>query len=303
MRQPAQVRFLPDRKRLHLSDGPIDLIIEGFGDPVQVRACYRQAADRFATILDELCSELSLIRQPIQRGLAFPAGVVARRMAEAVAPYAERCFVTPMAAVAGSIAEEVLNAMTANAAMPRAYVNNGGDIAFHLARGEEFVAGMIERSDHPSLFGTARLHYDQHARGIATSGWGGRSFSLGIADAVTVLASTASQADAAATVIANAVDLPTHPGICRKPANELVPDSDLGEIPVTCAVPALAESEIEQALNAGMELAEVLLSTNLITGAALCLQGRVRLLPAGLHLDRALWARTPHPELRSPLHA
>ena len=50
-------------------------------------------------------------------------------------------------------------------------------------------------------------------RGIATSGWRGRSFSLGIADAVTVLAATAAEADAAATVIANAVDLPGHPAI------------------------------------------------------------------------------------------
>ena len=39
-------------------------------------------------------------------------------------------------------------------------------------------------------------------RGVATSGWRGRSHSLGIADSVTVLAATAAMADAAATVIA-----------------------------------------------------------------------------------------------------
>ena len=69
--------------------------------------------------------------------------------------------------------------------------------------------------------------------GVATSGRHGRSFSLGIADAVTVLARTASQADAAATIIANAVDLPGHPAVRRMPANELQPDSDLGARPVT----------------------------------------------------------------------
>ena len=68
-------------------------------------------------------------------------------------------------------------------------------------------------------------------RGIATSGWRGRSFSLGIADAVTVLADRAAAADAAATIIANAVDLPGHPAIVRVPACELAPDSDLGRAP------------------------------------------------------------------------
>ena len=66
-------------------------------------------------------------------------------------------------------------------------------------------------------------------RGVATSGWRGRSFSLGIADAVTVLAATAAAADAAATIIANAVDLPGHPAIARRPASELEDDSDLGD--------------------------------------------------------------------------
>ena len=73
-------------------------------------------------------------------------------------------------------------------------------------------------------------------RGIATSGWRGRSFSLGIADAVTVLAATAAKADAAATIIANAVDLPNHAAITRVPAREIAPDNDLGERLVTRAV-------------------------------------------------------------------
>ena len=139
-------------------------------------------------------------------------------MMAAVAPYCERTFITPMAAVAGAVAEEILNAMTAAAELSRAYVNNGGDIALHLAPGEHFVAGMVERPDRPSLFGTATLDWAQPVRGIATSGWRGRSFSLGIADAVTVLADRAAMADAAATIIANAVDLPGHPAIVRVPA-------------------------------------------------------------------------------------
>lgn len=304
MRQPAQIRFLPDRKRLHMSDGPIDLIVEAFGDPGQVRAAYRVAGDRFVTVLDELCSELPLLRQPMKPGSTLPAGVVARRMAQAVAPYAQRCFITPMAAVAGSVAEEILNTMTAAADLSRAYINNGGDIAFHLTPGERLVAGMIERPDRPSLIGTATLHHGQPARGIATSGWRGRSFSLGIADAVTVLATTASRADAAATVIANAVDLPQHPGIVREAARNLAPDSDLGDIPVTRDVPELRATEIEQAIAAGVQVANELLAANLIISAALCLQGYVCVIPSATPAHgEAAQPATIHSDSRSSLYA
>ena len=157
-------------------------------------------------------------------------------MMAAVLPYASEFFITPMAAVAGAVADEILAAMLSSAQLSRAYVNNGGDIAMHLAPGEKFVVGLVEGPDHPSLFGTATLHACDPVRGIATSGWRGRSFSLGIADAVTVLADRAAAADAAATIIANAVDLPGHPAIIRVPARELAPDSDLGIRPVTQAV-------------------------------------------------------------------
>jgi ApbE superfamily uncharacterized protein (UPF0280 family) len=168
--------------------------------------------------------------------------------------------------------------MTAVAALARAYVNNGGDIAFHLASGQQFVAGMIERPDRPSLLGTITLRSDQPSRGLATSGWRGRSFSLGIADAVTVLARSASLADAAATVIANAVDLSGHPGIVRQPACELAPDNDLGSILVTRSVGELTEDEIQEALDSGARVAEELLASDLISSAALSLQSHSRII-------------------------
>src|SRR5260370_29537491 len=107
---------------------------------------------------------------------------------------------------------------------------------------------MVERPDRPSLLGTTTVYSEDLVRGIATSGWRGRSFSLGIADAVTVLAAQAAAADAAATIIANAVDLPGHPAIVRVPARELAPDSDLGDMPVTQGVGELAGEEVNQAL-------------------------------------------------------
>jgi len=275
MKVRAQIRLLPDGRRLHLHDGPIDLIVEAFGPSCAVDAAYRAAAVRFVSVLDELCSELAFLRQPCVPEASWPRGSVARRMMAAVMPYAPHYFITPMAAVAGAVAEEILEAMTMPADLSRAYVNDGGDIAFHLSPGEKFEVGMVERPDHPSLFGTTTLKWDDPMRGIATSGWRGRSFSLGIADAVTVLADRAAAADAAATIIANSVDLPGHPAIVRVPARELAPDSDLGERPVTQAVGSLTVEEVDQALTAGTRTAERLVRMGLIRSAALCLRGEV----------------------------
>jgi ApbE superfamily uncharacterized protein (UPF0280 family) len=207
--------MLPDGRRLHMQDGPIDVIVESFGAASEVEVAYRAAAARFVGVLDELCGELEFLRRPACEDGHFPSGPTARRMVAAVKPYASQTFITSMAAVAGAVAEEILETMVAAAKLSRAYVNDGGDISLHLEPGEKFVVGMVERPDRASLFGTTTLESRDPIRGIATSGWRGRSFSLGIADAVTVLADTAARADAAATVVANAVDLPGHPRVER----------------------------------------------------------------------------------------
>jgi len=278
MREPAVIRMLPDGRRLHLHDGPIDLIVEGDGRRENVAAAYEAAAARFVPILNELCSELILLRTQLTENSQRPRGTVARRMFDAAQPYARHHFITPMAAVAGSVAEAVLEAMLAGAPLDRAYVNNGGDIALHLSTTQNYTIGMVEHPDRPSLFGSCEVSAGDPVRGIATSGWRGRSFSLGIADAVTVLAETASAADAAATVIANAVDLPGHPAIMRTPACEIAPDSDLGNLLVTRDVGPLSASEIESALDSGTLCAESLCKRGLIHSAALCLERNTRIV-------------------------
>ena len=278
MNSRAQIRMLPDGRRLHMHDGPIDLIVEAFGRPQQIETAYRAACSRFESVLDELCGELTFLRSACSLDAPWPQGSVARRMVAAVMPYAAQYFITPMAAVAGAVAEEVLAAMVASAELSRAYVNDGGDIALHLRDEEAFVIGMAERPDRPSLFGTMNLKAEDPVRGVATSGWRGRSFSLGIADAVTVLADRAAAADAAATIIANAVDLPGHHAIVRVPASELAPDSDLGDRLVTQGVGELDRQEIDQALSTGAKTAQLLLKLGLIRSAAVNLQGGTRLL-------------------------
>ncbi len=172
------------------------------------------------------------------------------------------------------MADHVLAAMLKNRHLQRVSVNNGGDIALYLAPGSGYRIGICARPDSEVHDDIITLTSADEVGGIATSGWRGRSHSLGVADAVTVLARTAAMADAAATVIANAIDVPHSPRIQRQPACALNPDSDLGGRLVTVDVSCLTSIECSIALAAGRRLAEQMCRENLIDSAYLKLQGR-----------------------------
>lgn len=265
--------------RLHLQHGPIDLVIAAEGDRT---AAYDAARAAFAGVLEGLVDELVLLRTQWCAECA-PYGPVARRMVRAVARH--RGFVTPMAAVAGAVADHVLGGMVGAVALRRAYVNNGGDIALWLAPGERFrlaIAGL----DGAEL-ATAEIAAGNGISGVATSGRGGRSLSFGIADSVTVLARDGAASDAAATLIANAVDLPDHDAIRRAPACEVRPDSDLGARPVVVTVGTLSPAEVDAALERGVRRAEEMRAEGLIAAGFLALRGRVRMVgEASLQLQK-----------------
>jgi len=279
---PTRARL--DARRWHFQHGPIDLVLEAFGSDAAVDAGYERAWRRFATVLDELVAELRALREPLAQDPAL-TGAVARRMVAACLPHCDT-YITPMAAVAGAVAEELLQALVAGGDLAKAYVNNGGDIALHLEAGESFRIGLVADPDRGARHGhrvavdgsfevTAALP----VRGVATSGWRGRSWSLGIADSVTVLAATAAAADAAATMIANAVNV-DHPAVRRRPALEVDDDTDLGRLPVTVGVGALPDAAVDAALAAGVRRAEALRARGLVWGAVLVLQARVAVVGA-----------------------
>ena len=263
--------------RLHLQHGPI-VIIALVDAPEEVRKrLYTSASNRFSTVLVELVAEMDLLKQPWSADLPDPKGGIAQKMCFAVR--GSDIFVTPMAAVAGAVADEMLETMLFEAQKPdscvehihRMYVNNGGDIAFWLNAGESFSIGVVDNPGIPGLNAKVRLAYESPVRGIATSGWRGRSLSLGIADAVTVLAGSAAIADAAATLIANDVNV-DYPGILKRPAFEVKDESDLGMLPVTVDVPPLPVDQISEALKLGAQTAGNLIKTGKIEAAYLSLQ-------------------------------
>lgn len=264
--------------RLHLQHGPIDVVLRAWGASSAVRDAYDAVVTRFGAILPELAGELTELRRPMSDRPQV-TGPVALRMLAACRPHAG-IFVTPMAAVAGAVADELMDCMVEAAPLDRAFVNDGGDIAIHLTEGEtmeiavaaDFTGGAI-----PTLNGRITLRDTDGIGGIATSGAQGRSFSLGIADSVTVLARDAATADVAATLIANAVNI-DDPLVRRSPARALDPDSDLGDHLVTTAVGTLSPAQIAAALAAGHDRAEQFRRRGLIRDAALVLKGETRVL-------------------------
>ncbi|MDO8374738.1 MAG: UPF0280 family protein, partial [Polaromonas sp.] len=275
----AQRTLLPDG-RWHFQHGPMDIVIGASGSAEALEMAHTDAWLRFCGILDELVQELALLRLPV-RGECPVRGPVARRMWHACQPY-KSSFITPMAAVAGAVAQELVSCYAADG-ITRAWINNGGDIALHLTSSQSVRIGLYADLSRLSMGeilegvqtdGQFEVASVLPVRGVATSGWRGRSFSLGIADSVTVLARTASEADAAATVIANAVDL-RDTRIRRRSACELKDDCDLGAIPVTVDVPPLEPALVQQALRAGLKRAQALRGAGLIWSAALVCQNQV----------------------------
>lgn len=282
-------RILPDGARLHLQHGPIDLVIGADGAR---QAAFAAAHERFQSILQGLVDELEILQAPVCPGDVVPVGPVAQRMERAVRPHAQ-VYVTRMAAVAGAVADEVLAAMVAATAdLRRAYVNNGGDIALHLAPGEQFVTAMA--AEGGADLGRIVIAAEDGIRGMATSGRGGRSLSRGIAESVTVLAATAAAADVAATLIANAVDLPGHPSVRRAPADQVRPGSDLRDLAVVTGLGPICTEEARQALACGGLVAQDMAARGLIRSAALFLRGQVAMVgqdgfaPQGLAIEETI---------------
>jgi len=273
------VRRRLDAERWHFQHGPIDCIVAANGEQHAVAAAVERAWSRFQPLLDELVGELALLRADLSArpAPALPMGAVARRMVAACRPHgADGRFITAMAAVAGSVAEELIAAF-ADPRIARASVNNGGDIALHLRPGASFAIGVcadpVRGRFATPLDGRFAIDAASPVRGIATSGWRGRSFSLGIADSVTVLAPSASAADAAATIVANAVDV-DDARIVRAPASAVRDDSDLGDRLVTRDVPPLPDALVASALARGAAEARAQLAAGRITAAVLSLQRR-----------------------------
>ena len=177
---------------------------------------------------------------------------------------------TPLAAVAGATSDMVAD-YVARAGATKIIVDNGGDIAIRLREGETATVGLRLNLMSPDYKYLALIDRDC---GICTSGIGGRSFTLGVADGVTVVAHQAAIADAAATFLGNKTVV-TSPKVKRVLAESVYPDTDLVGVEVTHSVGALSDEEIDTAMNMGKAEALRLTESSLIYGAVISVKDHV----------------------------
>ena len=244
--------------RLFLRHGPINIVLEAIG--IDKDLAYQNVKGYFETLLEQLVLDMELLKEEVVFNRKFN-NKISQSMQDATERYSP-AFITPMASVAGSIADNILRVLINNTNLEKAYVNNGGDVSFYLNKNQIMKTSLAAI---PNMI--AEIKYKDKSRGIATSGWRGKSFSRGIADSVTVLADNAAMADAAATMIGNAVDISNHPKIKKQPANEMYEDSDLKNLLITVEVGLLTKVEIKEALKNGYQTALQYINKDLINTA------------------------------------
>lgn len=234
--------------RVLVDHGPMTLTIQASAGGQPLTAAALSGAERALALLAELVPHLSLARLAVSEISELPAGApeVLRRMVAAVRVLDEGDF-TPMAAVAGAFAELIAEAVLA-AGADRAIVNNGGDIAARAAPGERIRVGIV--SDLASRRCAHYLDLTDGMGGVATSGFGGRSLTKGIASAAVAVAASASVADALATALGNATNV-AHPAIERCLAEELDAGTDIRGHVVTRRIGPLPRDARWAALRSG----------------------------------------------------
>lgn len=233
--------------------GPVSMVItasrNGEGDTQLCRAAFPV----IAACLEDLRPSLEMLRRyPPQVELEQLTGA-GETMARAVLRTGDP-WLTPMAAVAGTVADAVADFLFAQVA-EKVTANNGGDIALRLAPGQSLGLGVLYDLERGGVDRVVHLTAEKGVGGVATSGLGGRSLTTGIASGVTVFSRRCAQADALATLLADRSCIDS-PAVHTRLAGELDPDSDIADLPVVVSVEPLSREEKERALEQVLREAE-----------------------------------------------
>jgi len=259
---------------IFVTKGPLSAVISVFKNEAPDLYLARLGAERAISLLEEVAKFKGVICANIRQvHIENNYPPVVKRMISATRAIGDDSL-TPKAAVAGAIADEVADFVFRDEAVSKVVVNNGGDIAIRL-RGEQRAKVGIRLSvlDRRVSY-ILEVDAKSQIGGTATSGLGGRSFTKGIASAAVAAASDASLADAASTVLGNAINV-DDPSIERKLAEEIYPETDLVGHWITTKVGEISKEKVEEALRRGLAKAEEL-QKGLIMGALLVAKGEVR---------------------------
>jgi ApbE superfamily uncharacterized protein (UPF0280 family) len=259
---------LLDEETILAECGPMRLAIRAWQNSrPQITLC-RQAAQASFAYLEAVAKDKTVLSDFAGNIRSLPENALAQRMIDSVRAIGD-IDLTPMAAVAGTIADAVADWLF-DRGPTKVIVDNGGDIAIRLAADETATVGIRPQINCLDISHIALLDDRSSSWGVTTSGRGGRSFTRGIASAVTVIAENASIADAAATAIANACFVEDS-SIVQIPAERMDPRTDLKGINVTAEVGALNPVKKMQALKMALSKADALCRKERIVGALIAL--------------------------------
>jgi ApbE superfamily uncharacterized protein (UPF0280 family) len=250
--------------------GPMRLVISAFvGRIAQPEMAARAGRESF-DCLERVARVKGFLGQGFRETADQVQDPLAARMIESVMAVGDEDL-TPMAAVAGTIADAVADHLCERG-MTKVVVDNGGDVAVRLGGREAVTVGIRPAVEESEISHVISLGPEAHSWGIATSGLGGRSFTRGIASAATVVARNASLGDAAATAVANA-SFVDDPLVFRRPARELDPCTDIPDLPVTVKVGRLGDEKKALAVANAIQKANELIHREVILGAFVSVQG------------------------------
>ena len=249
--------------------GPMRLSIRAWKDNRPQQELSRQAAEESFAYLEAIAKHQAVLSDFAENIKALPENDLVQRMIQSVRAIGD-IDLTPMAAVAGTIADAVADWLFIRGST-KVVVDNGGDIAIRLTANETAAVGIRPRITHLDISHVVNLDDRQPSWGVTTSGRGGRSFTRGIASAVTVIADNASIADAAATSIANACFVEDD-SIVQIPAEQMDLNTDLKGVNVTVDVGLLSPGKKIQAVQTALSKADTLCRQKLIVGALVALE-------------------------------
>ncbi|MCK5205756.1 MAG: FAD:protein FMN transferase [Desulfobacterales bacterium] len=260
---------LLDEETVLAECGPMRLVIRAWKDDRPQPELVRQAAEVSFGYLEAVAKHQALLGISVEQIESVPENDLAKRMIQSVKAVGDTDL-TPMAAVAGTIADAVADWIF-NRGSTKVVVDNGGDISIRLKANETAAVGIRPRITHLDISHVVNLDDRQPSWGVTTSGRGGRSFTRGIASAVTVIADNASIADAAATSIANACFVEDD-SIVQIPAEQMDLNTDLKGVNVTVDVGLLSPGKKIQAVQTALSKADTLCRQKLIVGALVALE-------------------------------
>jgi ApbE superfamily uncharacterized protein (UPF0280 family) len=252
--------------------GPMRLVIDARVGKVAQPQQAARAADEAVSFLEGVAAARPFLGRDYREQVARITDPLALKMIASVQAVAD-ADLTPMAAVAGTIADAVADFLFQRG-MTRVLVDNGGDIAIRSCDGEPVTVGIRPQVDRRSLSHAVVLEPERTAWGVATSGTGGRSLTRGVLEAAVVIAADAATADAAATAVANASHI-LDGAVIRRPAEAIDPHTDIAGLEVTAGVGALTEEGRRMALDQALGRAEELIGARIILGALVACQGRI----------------------------